>query len=320
MKTFWRGTAAVVVLVLACGFIFYRYPLWVNDQVIRYHLWRSGVRSAYVEVDGNRVHYFEAKPPNGSAGIPLVLVHGLGARGEDWSRMIPALAAKGFHVYVPDLLGYGRSAKPDVSYSITMEEGVAVDYMHAMGLLRADVDGWSMGGWIAAKLALDHPEMVDRLVLDDSAGLTFKPTFDRTAFVPANPVALTRLISMLSPKPRVLPGFVVQATLRRVAKMGWVVQRSMDSMEAGGDLLDSRLGGITQPTLIVWGMQDNLIPVSVGEQMHRDIRGSNFVGISGCGHLAAEECSKPVLAATIQFLRSQPPLEGVQTLLAGTPH
>jgi pimeloyl-ACP methyl ester carboxylesterase len=307
MKLLLRAAwAACLLLPFAAG-VFYWNPLWVNDQQIRYHLWRCDVRSEYVNVSGYRLHYFEATPPDGSPGIPLVLVHGLGARAEDWSAMIPTLAADGFHVYAPDLLGFGRSAKPEVAYSVSLEESVLAGFMHAVRLTHADLDGWSMGGWIAAKLTLDQPAMVDRLVLDDSVGTTFQPTFARDAFVPTDSAGLTRLLALLSPHPAIFPPFVVRATLRRIARQGKIVQQSMDSMEAGGDLLDSRMGGIARPTLIVWGAEDHLIPLAIGEAMHRDIPGSTFVAVPGCGHLAPSECAKPVLAATIPFLKSTSP-------------
>ncbi len=201
MKALLRIVGAVLLLAVIAGAVFYWNPLWANDQVIRYHLWRSHVRSEYVEAGGYRIHYFEATPADGAVGIPLLLVHGLGSRAEDWSGMIPTLAAEGFHVYALDLLGYGRSARPDVAYSISLEESVVVEFMNAVGLQRADVDGWSMGGWIAAKLALDHPEMVDRLVLDDSAGLTYQIGFARDAFSPMDAAGLKRLMALLSPHP-----------------------------------------------------------------------------------------------------------------------
>src|ERR1700710_2306159 len=106
MKLFLRWAGAVLLLLLICGAVFYRWPLWVNDQVLRFALWRHGVRSEYVDVGGQRLHYFEVPAANGSAGTPLLLVHGLGARGEDWGPLLTELAAKGFHVYAPDLLGF----------------------------------------------------------------------------------------------------------------------------------------------------------------------------------------------------------------------
>jgi pimeloyl-ACP methyl ester carboxylesterase len=307
MKRLLRIAAALALPLLAAAALFYVDPLYVNDLQIRYHLWRNDVRSEYTTVDGYRIHYFEATPPDHSAGIPLVLLHGLGSRGEDWSPMVPSLAAHGFHVYVPDLLGYGRSSRPDVAYSIALEESIVVGFMQSVHVDHADLDGWSMGGWVAARIALDHPALVDRLVLDDSAGLTFQPSFDRTAFVPTDAASLSHLIAMLTPHPVQLPAFVVRATLRRIQSSGPIIQQSLDSMESGTDLLDARISQIAQPTLITWGAEDTLIPPSVGQAMHRAIPGSNLVTIAGCGHLAPGECPKPVLFATIQFLTAQPP-------------
>src|SRR5882757_951129 len=133
MKFALRVAALLVLVLVAAGLVFYRYPLWVADQQIRFHLWREGVKSEYVEAGGYRLHYFEALPRNGGGGTPLVLVHGLGARGEDWSP------------------------KPDVDYSISLQEQTVAEFMRAMNVPRADVGGWSMGGWVVMKLALDHP-------------------------------------------------------------------------------------------------------------------------------------------------------------------
>ena len=317
MKGFLRGAGLVILLVLALGCAFFWNPLWFNDAQIRFHLWRSNVRSEYLDAGGYRLHYFEAVPPDGTSGIPLVLIHGLGSRGEDWAPMMPSLAAAGFHVYAPDLLGYGRSARPDVEYSVALEENIVVDFMHAVGVERTAIDGWSMGGWIAAKIALDHPELVDRLVLDDSAGVKYEVSFARNSFVPTDASGLASLNALLTPHPVTPPAFVVRAILRKFVENGKIIQKSLDSMESGADLLDSRLGNITQPTLIVWGSEDKLIPMSVGETIHRGIPNSVFEGVTGCGHLAPAECSKPVLAATIEFLKAQPPMRGGEQMLPG---
>jgi hypothetical protein len=68
MKAFLRILAAFLLLALLAGAVFYWNPLWVNDQHTRYRLWRAGVRSEYVNVRGDRIHYFEALPPDGSPG------------------------------------------------------------------------------------------------------------------------------------------------------------------------------------------------------------------------------------------------------------
>ena len=323
MRWILRMLLVLLLVALAGGLTFYYEPLWVNDQIIRMHLRGQNVQSEYVDVDGYKIHYFEAVPPARlrvlGDGYPILLIHGLGSRGEDWSGMIPSLADAGFHVYVPDLLGYGRSSKPDVDYSIRTEEKIMVDFMKAVHIDRADVGGWSMGGWVALKLTVDHPELVGRLAVYDSAGIYFPPTFDETLFTPTDSPGVARLSAMLTPHPKPLPAFASRAAVRRLQANAWVIDRSVESMEAGKDLLDFRLGQIRKPTLIVWGGEDKLIPPSVGEAMHKQIAGSLLLMVEGCGHLAPSECTKPVLAGTLKFLEAHPPLPGGEETVQGTP-
>ena len=318
-----RCLGVLVILVLLAAGTFFIEPLRVTDNLIRAKLWRQHVRSESIEITGNPVHYFEAMPSAGSnaagAGRALVLVHGLGSRGEDWSPLIPSLAAAGFHVYVPDLLGYGRSAKPDVDYSITLEEALVADFMQALQIKHAEIAGWSMGGWIALKLAADRPELVDRLIVLDSAGVYFPPTFDATLFTPTDAAGLSHLIAMLTPQSKPLPGFASRAAIKRLQENAWVVERSLHAMESGRDLMDFRLGQIHQPTLVVWGKLDQLIPLSAGEKIHHDIAGSSMLVVDGCGHLTPSECSRPVLHGMISFLSAEPSLHGVEKTVAGKP-
>jgi pimeloyl-ACP methyl ester carboxylesterase len=224
--------------------------------------------------------------------------------------MIPALAAQGFHVYAPDLLGYGRSPKPDVDYSISFEEQIVAQFMQAMHVPRADVGGWSMGGWIAMKMALDHPELVDRLVIYDSAGVYFPATWEPELFTPVDVAGVGKLVKILSPNARELPNFAAEAALRKLEGNAWVLRRSMSAMTNGRDLLDFRLYQISQPMLIVWGAQDDLIPLSAGERIHRSVPQSVLNVVEGCGHLAPAECPVPVVEGTVEFLRAEPPMRG----------
>ena len=110
-----------------------------------------------------------------------------------------------------------------------------------------------------------------------------------------------------------------EAAIRRLQANAWVVERSVVSMEAGKDLLDFRLQRIKQPTLIVWGGEDKLIPPSVGMTMHKQIAGSSLLIVDGCGHLAPGECTKPVLAGTLKFLEAHPPLPASEETVFGAP-
>lgn len=307
MKTLLRIFVVLLVLALGAGAIFYLHPLWVNDQMMYLRLWRGGIQSKYVDLPTGRVHYDEVAAAAGTAGTPLLLIHGLGARAEDWANLMPGLAANGFHVYAPDLLGYGRSARPSVHYSVAFEESVVLQFMQAMHLERADVGGWSMGGWIVLRFALDHPERVDRLVVYDSAGIYFVPGFGVDLFTPTDVAGLDRLQQKLTPHPQKLPEFVVHDAVRRLEKNAPVVGPALADMMTGRDVLDGQLGGLKPPLLIVWGAEDQLIPVAVAEKMHELTPGSQLELVPSCGHLAASQCPEPVLEDTVRFLRDAQP-------------
>lgn len=312
MRTF----AALGLLLVITAVAFYLRPVWFNDEHVRFGLWHHGVKSKYIEASGYQVHYFEAPSTqsNRGPGTPLVLVHGLGSRGEDWAALIPQFAANGFHVYVPDLLGYGRTARPDVDYSIALQAKLIADFMQAVGQPHAAVVGWSMGGWVAAKLTLDHPELVDRLVVCDSAGLYFG-SFDTAIFTPSDVAGLNRLYSVLQPVPPNIPAFAARDAVRMLRANAWVVRRSIRSMTSGRDLLDFRLHALDRPTLIVWGREDALIPLPVGQSMHHLIPGSSLAVVGGCGHLAPVQCAPTVMPAILSFLTSSPPWRSVEQSL-----
>ncbi len=314
MKTILRTAVIAFVMLLTLGIFLYTKPLFFADQYIRLRLLRHGSSSRYVAVDGHRIHYYEA---GRASGVPLVLIHGLGSRGEDWSPMIPALAAAGFHIYAPDLLGYGRSDRPDVDYSMSMQEAMIAHFMQALRISRADVAGWSMGGWVAAKLTVDHPDLVSRLILYDSAGIYFPATFDASLFTPTDNAGLDHLVAMLQPFSSPTPEFINRDVIKRLQENAWVIRRSLGAMTSGRDLLDFSLASINRPTLIVWGTADVLIPPAVGESMHHLIPNSSMTLIDGCGHLAPAQCSTSVLATTIQFLKSDPPQKSQEQTLPG---
>jgi pimeloyl-ACP methyl ester carboxylesterase len=296
--------AAVVLLLSALGFVIlaWRNPLWLVDRQIDAKLKLHGVHSNYVAVNGYRMHYLV-----GGSGRPLLLVHGLGSRGEDWANLIPQLINSGHRVYALDLLGYGDSEQPrDARYSISQQAAMVEGFLDSQHLQQVDMAGWSMGGWIAMQVALQQPQRIRRLVLLDSAGLRFQLSFDPALFQPASPTDLVKLEEILIPHPRPLPGFLAMAMLRRGDHVGWVVRRSVQSMMTGEDLVDGKLGALTMPVLIGWGGQDKLIPLSVGYRLHQEIMQSVLDVYDGCGHLAPQDCVSQVGPSVVDFLNAQP--------------
>ncbi|WP_263409559.1 alpha/beta fold hydrolase [Terriglobus tenax] len=308
LRTFGRIVGGLVLVMLVLGAVFYLRPLWVSDQLLRFKMWRQGVKNGYVTLEGHRIHYVEAGPANGK---PLLLIHGLGSRIEDWAELIPRFAGAGYHVYAPDLLGYGRSEQPrDSDYSIGVEEQVVVQYMDAMQLRQPDVLGWSMGGWIAMRIAVDHPLRVRRLGVYDTAGLYFPVDFSFDSFTPKSVDQVADLLRVLEPVPAKLPDFVSRDVVRKAASSGWVTERSIHAMTIGRELMDFRLDGLKQPTLIVWGKQDHLIPLETGVRLQQLVPQARLEVVDGCGHLAPRECPVPVFEATKEFLASEPATAG----------
>jgi pimeloyl-ACP methyl ester carboxylesterase len=308
----------VVVLALSLTLIVWVNPFLLIDAGIDLYLRTHGVKHHSVDVEGYRIQYLEAKPAAGLPEKPLVLVHGLGARATDWTPLIPALAAHGYHVYALDLLGYGNSPKPrDGDASLAVEERITLGFLQALHLNQPDVAGWSMGGWVAMKLALDYPERIRRLLLYDSAGLYFVIDFPYSLFTPTDRAGFDALMNRIEPnQPRMtMPAFVVPGMLRRFGKNRAVIDSSFHSMLTGREMLDFRVHALKMPVLIVWGTEDKLTPLATGLRLHELVPQSVFVGLRGCGHLAAAECSKAALPATIKFLDAEPPLPASSTYM-----
>jgi pimeloyl-ACP methyl ester carboxylesterase len=292
----------LLVLLVCLGALFYWRPLWVIDRATDATLRFAGVRSEYVQLGPYRIHYF-----TGGEGKPLVLVHGLGGKAENWAPLIPSLMRHGYRVDAIDLLGYGRSDHPDVDYSIALQADVLRQFLDSQHFARPDLAGWSMGGWVVLKFALDHPERVRRVVVYDSAGIYFKPAFDPALFHPQTVEQAQQFLAILTPQASRIPSFVARDLIRSTRREAWVVDRSMKSMQTGADLLDGKLQAIQAPVLIVWGKQDVLVPLSCGEEMHREMPQSTLAIYDGCGHLAPAECADRVLPETLHFLAADPP-------------
>lgn len=315
MRTLGRLVVLVLVLGVLLGVAFYLRPVWVMKQATHFGLFLSRVQSNYVLTPEGRVHYYEAEPRIPGGGIPLVLVHGLGDRDEAWAPMLKRLKRAGFHVYAPDLLGYGRSPKPqDGDYSITGQTKFIYDFIQALGLQKTDLGGWSMGGWIALKLALDHPELIDRVVVYDPAGTRFELKEPKKLFEPETTDDVQRLFSTMEPDAKPIPMYVRRDLLRAIQDNRWTIDRNLSSFSEG-DLLEPRLPSFSEPLLIMWGADDHLIPLSVGEQMHQLVPNSELDILAGCGHLEPRVCSTRAAQATADFLKANPvPAGSVRTL------
>jgi len=131
------------------------------------HLRTLEFRQGYLDAAGVRTRFVEAGSPSAP---PVLLLHGTGGHWETFAPNLGPLAQH-FHCVAIDMVGNGFSAKPDYDYEIQEYVAQVVAVLDHFALERAAVVGMSLGAWVAAKLAIDHPARVDRLILMSPAGL-----------------------------------------------------------------------------------------------------------------------------------------------------
>jgi pimeloyl-ACP methyl ester carboxylesterase len=289
------GIAAVILIVLAATFYFR--PLTVFGAARRAWLFSHGFRGREARVGSWRIHYY-----TGGEGPPVVLIHGLASRGDDWGAFLPVLAAH-HRVYALDLLGYGGSDRPrNVDYSIKLETDIVRRFLDTLHIQRTDLVGVSMGGWIALKLAAEHPERVRKLVLIDSAGFNFPTTLTADSFTPHDVAELQKLIDLQTDRAPHIPAFVARDFLRVNREHAWILKRQFTAMLSRRDLMDGRVPTVTMPTLLLWGTRDQLTPYSLGVRMQRELPNARLVTLNGCGHLAIVDCKATAWPAIEKFL------------------
>ncbi len=275
-------------------------PLANFRTSVNYLLARFGVEERYVSAGRAKVHLYEAGKENPQT---VVLLHGFGGNSVlTWMRLMPALKKK-FHVIAPDLLASNFIRLNPLKYSVRSEVDLILELLKSLNIQKADFVGLSVGGWVSLIIALEHPELVNRLVLIESAGLTMEvPELARLTLTDRD--TARKFMGLLFYNPPPLPGFVLDQLVKssvRIKKkyeavfMGFI-ENSRES------LLDEKLGSITQPTLIIHGREDNVIPLKVAERLHQLIPHSKLLILEQSGHAPVWDQPGRLKKAILDFL------------------
>jgi pimeloyl-ACP methyl ester carboxylesterase len=130
-----------------------------------------------------RMAYMDVAPSGPANGKTVVLLHGKSFSGDYWARTIAKLSADGYRVVVPDQLGFGKSAKPDIRYSFDLLARNTKILLDGLGVARAAIVGHSFGGMLAVYFARDYPETTAVLALENPIGLE-----DYRSAIPPQPI------------------------------------------------------------------------------------------------------------------------------------
>lgn len=282
--------------------------------------------SKFMEVDGLQFHYKQA----GEGRPAMVLLHGFSASTFSWRNVIEPLSALGTVVSYDrpssglterPLPGHPRmeggadwtGANP---YSPTAQADQVVELMDRLGLEKAILIGNSAGGTIAALTAIEHPERVEGLVLVDPAiyngggapawarPLLTTPQLQRIGPLAGRFLASSgeRLLGLAwhdpaKAGPETLEGYRVPLRAENWDKGLWELTKASEDLN-----LEGRLAEIKQPTLVITGDDDRIVPTADTIRLAGALPNAELVVIPQCGHTPQEECPEPWLDAVTEFV------------------
>ena len=274
----------------------------------------------YIKIDSiNTCYWAEGE------GSPVVLLHGMGGSAAGWLPSLGAFESQ-HRIYAPDLIGHGRTAKLD-SDSGGFSDLVKFvhDFMTELKIDRAHIVGHSMGGAIALRFAMDHPERIGKMVLASSGGLgrEITPLF-RIMSIPVIGEILAALnatsdvkkfgdnVRKGSKNPAKITDELIEILFRIEQKPGQY-KTTLKFLREGVNFLGQRpgyIGPILQglpsldlPILLIWGRQDDLVPFAHGEFAVKKLPTARLEVLDACGHVPMFDQPEIFNRLVLEFLK-----------------
>jgi pimeloyl-ACP methyl ester carboxylesterase len=312
MKKFNRfALALIVILLIAFTIFWFARPADVNFDEARAAVPHAAY-SHFADIDGVRVHYQEK-----GEGSPLVLLHGYTASTFAWKDVFEPLSEQ-FRVIAVDMKGFGFSGKPDGDYTRRAQGELVIHLLDQLKIDRAILCGNSMGGEISMHAAVRHPDRVSALILVDSSGVTVSGGSSTAPGVAGWPVIGPALMSLaLTSDSMVRSGLrlcfydkaivtdeQVAAYYRPLKTRDGQRAAYLARVQAAVDPIEPEINKIGQPTLIIWGAEDELIPLEAGRKLNSLIAGSRLVVFDKCGHVPQAEIPARFAGEVSSFVTS----------------
>jgi 2-hydroxy-6-oxonona-2,4-dienedioate hydrolase len=272
----------------------------------------GALTQGWVEVAEIRTRYWRAA--GDASRVPLVLLHGTGGHVEAFARNIGAFGEER-DVWALDLVGHGWSSMSSGPLEIADYVDHVLAFLDEMRIEQAVFAGVSLGGWIASRLAIDHPERVAAIVLATPGGsranaavmATIKAKTSVAATEPTWSSVRARLEYLVHDPARISDDLVATrlAIYRRPGAMVNManVLVLQDPEVRGRNLIDdSEFGSIRCPTLIIWTEHDPTAPVSEGQRVAALVPGSEFVVFDDAGHWPQFEKASLFNTTVVEFV------------------
>ncbi len=304
------GYFLALILVVVIGFLALNYHSDIPVEVLKEKY--TDERSKYIEVDGMNVHYQRV-----GQGHPLVLLHGFSGQVWNWRNWLPHLQAD-FEVIAMDLPGFGLTGPhPKGIYSTDMSIDFLDKFLTKIGVDTFHLAGNSMGGGIAWQYTLEHPDKVKKLILIDASGYPKKSSKTIAGFKVLQYPIFNPLITKITPRSIIkksLEGTYVDqsfAAEKEVDLYMDMIRRAgnrqvlIDRMKTPRTSKTHLIKNIKNPTLIMWGDKDIIIPVDNAYKFEKDIAGSEVIIYENVGHLPMDEVGEQSAADAKRFLKKK---------------
>ena len=249
-------------------------------------------------------------------GDPLLFIPGLGGNCRVWDPIVPLLADQ-FSLILPDNRGLGRSVPRRKPHTLADYSADLAELLDRLQLDRAHVLGLSLGGIIAQRFAIDHPSRTDRLVLVSCADHFTAYLYRVTALLGHSLRRFPRHVFVQTMEMLTTAPFYLDENAEEIDRLA--CQRVRDGVPAramGAQLrallrseIDPAHYKITNPTLVVAGEHDHLIPNCYARRMADRIPGSKYVLVPGAGHNPMVEMPDVVMPLIARFLKRRGPAE-----------
>ncbi|CAJ1509026.1 alpha/beta fold hydrolase [[Mycobacterium] holstebronense] len=265
----------------------------------------------YLDARGVRTRYLRAGDP---AKPVLVLLHGSGGHAEAYVRNLAA-HAEHFWTWSVDMLGHGYTDKPGHPLEVGHYVAHLMDVLDAIGAQTASISGESLGGWVAARAAIDYPDRVHRLVLNTAGGSQADPEVMKRIITlsmaavenPSWETVQARIKWLMADKSKDYDDIV--ASRQRIYRLPGFVDAMRDIMALQDPQIRARnllgpaeYGKITAPTLVVWTSDDPTADVEEGKRIASMIPGARFELMPGCGHWPQYEDPETFNRLHLEFL------------------
>ena len=261
--------------------------------------------ATFIEIDGTRVHYRDQ-----GKGPAVVMLHGFAASLETWTPVIPAL--EGRRVLTLDLKGFGWSERPKGDYSPKAQADLVWGLMKARGIEKAAVVAHSWGSSVALQLALDHPEAVERIALYDAwvyeSQLPTTFHFARASGVGEVLYAwiykerTEEKLAFAFYDPEVITQDLVDSVDRQMSRPGTTAAALAAVRGQRYEEVEARYSEVKVPVLLLWGREDRVTTLSVGERLSKQLPKSRLVVYPQCGHFPMIEAFPASTADLARFL------------------